>query len=72
MLELLRSFIIINFVFRGPLGRILHSNWCHPLKIKVIIVLYHVNGNLLNYLRSGKRRFSIPRSSFSDFLFISI
>ena len=28
----------INFVFRGPLGRILHSNWCHPLKIKVIIV----------------------------------
>ena len=30
--------IIINFVFRGPLGRILHSNRCHPLKIKVIII----------------------------------
>ena len=28
----------INFVFRGPLGRILHSNRCHPLKIKVIII----------------------------------
>ena len=29
------------FVFRGPLGRILFiviSNWCHPLKIKVMLV----------------------------------
>ena len=34
----LLSFIIINFVFRGPLGRILHGNWCHPLKITVIII----------------------------------
>ena len=29
---------IINLFFRGPLGRILfQSNWCHPLKIKVIL-----------------------------------
>ena len=31
--------IYIDFVFRGPLGRILHSNRCHPLKIKVILIL---------------------------------
>ena len=30
----------MNLLFRGPLGRILfESNWCHPLKIKVIINL---------------------------------
>ena len=31
-----------QFVFRGPLGRILRSNRCHPLKIKVISLKFSV------------------------------
>ena len=37
-------YLFINFVFRGPLGRILHTNWCHPLKIKVIKIIIKPHG----------------------------